>query len=218
MKKLLCTAALSALLFLLFGCNAGGGLSERVSEYKSAIYTAQTEGASLEASYSVREYPYAADGVASETDSLFEVRANLPDNTLTYHLSFEAGSRSYGGEMNFDSVKQQFTFSESIDEPSEKQIVFTISAEGENAPSYTFTAQRTAGGLTLSALLDAVSASQKQAISDFAGENFDGEIYVRLLLQGENKYFYVGFIDRSGNCLSFLADADTGEVLASKHP
>ena len=76
----------------------------------------------------------------------------------------------------------------------------------------------TAGGLTLSALLDAVSASQKQAISDFAGENFDGEIYVRLLLQGENKYFYVGFIDRSGNCLSFLADADTGEVLASKHP
>ncbi len=217
MKKAAYTAVLSALLFLLIGCG-GSGLAERVSEYRSLLYSAEADGASLEASYSLREYPYAADGVAAKTEPLFEVRASLPDRTLTYTLSFESGGKRYGGEMNFDSVRQQFTYSESLPEPAEEQLVFTVSAEGENAPSYTFTAARTAGGLPLSALLDAVGKSQKEALSGFAGENFDGEIYVRLLKQGERSFYYVGFIDRSGNCLAFLADADTGEVLASKGP
>ena len=74
------------------------------------------------------------------------------------------------------------------------------------------------GGMALADLLTTVQGSQKQALTDFSGDHFDGEIYVRLMLQGENRYYYVGFIDRSGNCLAFLADADTGEVLATKRP
>lgn len=218
MKKLLTCILFPAVLLLLIGCSASDGLTSRVSEYRSAIYAAETDGASLEADFSFREYPYAADGVASKTSDLFEVRASLPDNTLTYTLSFQTGGRTYGGEMNYDSVRQQFVYSESISQPQEETLTFTIAAEGEGAPSYTFTAARISGGLPLSDLLSRISESRKEELTAFSGESFNGEIYVRLMRRGGARYFYVGFIDRSGNCLSFLADADTGEVLAVKQP
>lgn len=218
MKKLFSLLLFPALLCLIIGCSSQSGLVSRVSEYRSVLYTAEADGASLQASFSEREYPYAADGSAAEKSDVFEVRATLPDNTLTYRVSFETGGKPYEGEMNYDSVKQQFTFSVSLSAPQEKELAFTVSAEGEDAPSYTFAAKRTEGRLSLSDLLSTVSESQKDELADFAGENFDGEIYVRLLMQGESRYYYVGFIDRSGNCLSFLADADTGEVLATKKP
>ena len=133
MKKLLCLLLCTpAVLLLFYGCSQDG-LTSRVSEYRSAIYTAEADGASLTAFCSEREYPYAADGVPAETGEVFEVRASLPDNTLTYTLTFEAGGKTRGGEMNYDSVKQQFIFSES-DCPDEESLNFTIAAEGEGAP------------------------------------------------------------------------------------
>lgn len=218
MKKLLAVLFLPAVLALLFGCGAKDGLVSRVSEYKSAVYTAEADGAALEASYSEREYPYAMDGIAADMSGIFEVCAQLPDNTLTYTISFEAGGKSYGGEMNYDGVRRTFNYSEGIPAPAEQTLTFTVTAEGEGAPVYTFTAQRASGGMALADLLNTVQGNQKQALTDFSGDHFDGEIYVRLMLQGENRYYYVGFIDRSGNCLAFLADADTGEVLATKRP
>ena len=83
MKKLLCLLLCTpAVLLLFYGCSQDG-LTSRVSEYRSAIYTAEADGASLTAFCSEREYPYAADGVPAETGEVFEVRASLPDNTLT---------------------------------------------------------------------------------------------------------------------------------------
>ena len=217
MKKLLCLLLCTpAVLLLFYGCSQDG-LTSRVSEYRSAIYTAEADGASLTAFCSEREYPYAAVGVPAETGEVFEIRASLPDNTLTYTLTFEAGGKTRGGEMNYDSVKQQFIFSES-DCPDEESLNFTIAAEGEGAPVYTFKAERAQGGLALSDLLNKVSESGKDELQTFSGEKFNGEIYVRFMVQGENRYYYVGFIDRSGNCLAFLTDADTGEVLATKRP
>ena len=120
MKKLLAVLFLPAALALLFGCGAKDGLVSRVSEYKSAVYTAEADGAALEASYSEREYPYAMDGIAADMSGIFEVCAQLPDNTLTYSISFEAGGKSYGGEMNYDGVRRTFNYSEGIPAPAEQ--------------------------------------------------------------------------------------------------
>ncbi len=216
MKRLL-LAALSVLLgaAALCGC-ADEGLGALVSEYRSAVWYAETENASLQAEFSKREYPYAADGIASETSDYFEVRAELPDSTLTYTLTFTAGGKEWGGEMNYDSVRREFSYSVSMPAPSEETIDFTVAAEGEGAPSYTFRAQRSAGKLSLDELLASIQKTQAEALKEFAGEKFTGEIYVRYAPRGDRKFFYSAFIGRDGRTLSFLADADTGEVLASR--
>lgn len=216
MKKILLVFLLSASMFALFGCSQES-LADRVSEYRSKIYLAESDGASLQAEYSEREYPYAADGIVSDKSKYFEVRAALPDNTLTYNIAFSLGGREYGGEMSYDSVRKEFTFSQSLSEPEEDSLTFTITAE--DGPVYTLEAARVGGThLSLPALLDEIENSQKDVLQDFAGEKFNGEIYVRLLSQDGKCYYYVGFIDRSGKCLSFLADAETGNVLATRQP
>lgn len=217
MKKIMYAAILFLLAAVLFGCTTENGMTGLVSEYKSEIYTAQSDGATLQASFSEREYPYAADGVVSDKSEYFEIRATLPDNTLTYTVSFAVGGKEYGGEMNYDSVKQQFTFSQSIKKPQEEEIAFTVAAEGENAPVYALTAKRLAGErIGLTELLEKVCDSQKEIFTQFSGTKFEGEIYVRLMVHQDKPYYYIGFIDKSGNCLSFLADAASGEVLASR--
>ena len=49
-----------------------------------------------------------------------------------------------------------------------------------------------------------------------SGRSFAGEVYVRLLCEDERRFFYVGVTDREGKTASMLADAATGEVLATR--
>ena len=217
MKKIIPATFVVAVALLFFGCGKGNELCELVSEYRSAVYTAESGDAALQAYYSQKEYPYAADGVAAAMTSCFEVQATLPDNTLTYTVSFRCGEKSFGGEMSYDSVRQVFCFSQSMEEPSEETMTFTVTAEGENAPAYTFEAKKAGKDLlTLRELLSRIDENKKSELEQFGGKQFGGEIYVRLMVKDEKCYYYVGFIDRSGKCLSFLADAQTGEVLATK--
>ena len=216
MKKL--PIALLVPLFALAALTGCGGedYAEHISDVRSDCFLAETEDFSLTVSCISREVPYAADGIASETSDYFEVRAELPDSTLTYTLTFTAGGKEWGGEMNYDSVRREFSYSVSMPAPSEETIDFTVAAEGEGAPSYTFRAQRSAGKLSLDELLASIQKTQAEALQEFAGEKFTGEIYVRYAPRGDRKFFYAAFIGRDGRTLSFLADADTGEVLASR--
>ena len=66
-------------------------------------------------------------------------------------------------------------------------------------------------------LLAAVQESEKDRIASMMrGSEFCGEIYVRLLYENEPCYYYVGLIDRDGGCYSLLADAVTGEIVATR--
>lgn len=202
---------------LLGACAQKEDYTALVSEYRSDIYYAEQDGCTIWAGFSEREYPYAADGVVSDKTKIFEIRATMPDNTKTYLISFECGSKKYGGEMSFDSVRQQYIYSESISRPDEEEITFSISEENaDTATTIAAKNMKIEGTLSLSSLLNKIMQSQKETIKNYFGDPFNGEINVRLISENDNCYFYVGLIDRNGRCLSFLADAASGEVLAQR--
>lgn len=225
MKKILFTGMLALCLFALIpaaGCSRTPDLTKYVSEYRSDIFYGSSGDYSVFASCSQKEYPYQADGNAAEMSDMFELAFSTPDNTKTYIVQFSLGGKNYEGELSFDSVKMVHTWSQSISAPQEKEIVFTFTdTESDEASSISIQAESVKGDdvLSLSDLLKKVSAEEPEQFNELSDGNvFCAEIYVRLLYENNECYYYIGLTDRSGNTFAMLADAETGEVLATKQP
>lgn len=225
MKKILFTGLLSLCLFALVpaaGCSRTPDLTKYVSEYRSDIFYGSGGDYSVFASCSQKEYPYQADGNAADMSDVFELALSTPDNTKTYIVQFTLGEKNYEGELSFDSVKMVHTWSQSIPAPQEKEIVFTFTdTESDEASAFSIQTESVKSDTTLSLsdLLKKVSAEEPDPFSELSDGNvFCAEIYVRLLYENNECYYYIGLTDRNGNTFAMLADAETGEVLATKQP
>ena len=212
------TAALLCLLPLAAACSAAPDLAEYVSEYRSRLYSGTEGEYTVVASFSERETPYCADGNVGNMTQVFEVTLAAADNTRTYAVQFCAGGKEYCAELSFDSVRMVHSYSQSMPAPEEQSVAFTFTDTEDETFSLTVTAQsaRLADTLELPALLDAVYAAERErfdALSD--GRIFRGELYVRLLAEDGENYFYVGLTDRDGRTYSMLADGATGAILAT---
>ena len=225
MKKILFTGLLSLCLFALIpaaGCSRTPDLTKYVSEYRSDIFYGSSGDCSVFASCSQKEYPYQADGNAADMSDVFELPLSTPDNTKTYIVQFTLGEKNYEGELSFDSVKMVHTWSQSIPAPQEKEIVFTFTdTESDDASAFSIQTESVKSDTTLSLsdLLKKVSAEEPDPFNELSDGNvFCAEIYVRLLYENNECYYYIGLTDRDGNTFAMLADAETGEVLATKQP
>lgn len=217
------TAALTAAALcacgalLLCGCSAKPQMTDYVSEYRSHIYEGTQGEYSVFAAFSRREYPYLADGCVGKMQDLFEIAVTVPDNTKTYAIRFGCGGKEYEAELSYNSVEMTHECSLSLPEPAESAIDFTVTAEEEEGVSVQAADMRGESALELAPLLERVQAACPDTFSALTnGRSFAGEVYVRLLCEDERRFFYVGVTDREGKTASMLADAATGEVLATR--
>lgn len=217
------TAALTAAALcacgalLLCGCSAKPQMTDYVSEYRSHIYEGTQGEYSVFATFSRREYPYLADGCVGKMQDLFEIAVTVPDNTKTYAIRFGCGGKEYEAELSYNSVEMTHECSLSLPEPAESAIDFTVTAEEEEGVSVQAADMRGEGALELAPLLERVQAACPDTFFALtSGRSFAGEVYVRLLCEDERRFFYVGVTDREGKTASMLADAATGEVLATR--
>ena len=211
-------ALLAAAALALTACSAKADLCEHVSEYRSRLYSGTEGDYSVVATYGTREVPYLADGNVGNITQIFEVALSAADNTRTYCLHFTAGGKEYAAELSFDSVRMVHTYSQSLPEPTEEAIEFTVTDADDETFSLCVTAQsaRAADTLALDDLLDTVYAAEKERFDAlFQGNAFAGELHVRLLAEDNENYYYIGLIDRNGHTYSMLADGATGEILAT---
>ena len=214
-------AVLACAAALFFGgCGAQTDLSRYVSEYRSDIYMGTQGEYSVFASYSQREYPYTADGNVGDRSDVFEVALTAPDNTKTYSVRYTIGGKEYASELSFDSVRLVHRCSQTIPAPSETAISFVVSAaDDDGAEPVTVSAAsiKTEKTLPLADLLEKVRAAESERFAALtSGNSFAGELYVRLLYDNDRCFYYVGLTDRSGNTYAMLADAETGEIIATR--
>lgn len=218
MKKFLCGLLAAAALVALSACSDTDALKASVSEYRSNLYMGTQESYSVFAAWSTREYPYVSDGNVGEMSDLFEVTLSAADNTVTYSVKYTIDGKEYSSQLSFDSVRMVHTCSLSLPEPKESEITFKILGEEKETLAEVCAASiKNEEVLSLEKLLAAVQESEKDRIASMMrGSEFCGEIYVRLLYENEQCYYYIGLIDRDGGCYSLLADAVTGEIVATR--
>lgn len=204
MKKSL--LLLLCLPFFLSGCSRLN-LDDYVSERRSYIYLGEGGNYTVKAESCRREYPYATDGYACETSDLFEVTITAVEREKNLTVSFSIDGERYGGELSYDSVKEEYSYSCGIAVEAES-VVFTV---GETS----VTATRVNAEDKTSDVLRAVADAEKETFDALTkGNAFLGEIYVRLIYD-EGCYYYVGVADREGHTHSYLTD-ESGQLLAKR--
>lgn len=206
----MCSAALC-------GCEKELSLSSYVSENRLYYYCAQVDGGdlSLKAYYTLREYPYAADGYARDTSGIIEVSVTLLEYCKSVSVSFEADGNEYGGDMSYDSVKKVYTYSVSADNLSGGDITFCVTAD-ENEYSLS-AANKNSGYMSAEEILSAVKSEKEEYLSSITENNkLCGEIYLRFIWDDGKAYYYVGITDRNKNTLSLLLNASSGEIIAER--
>ena len=208
------------LSLILVGCNSTSTLLKYVSEYRSDIFMATEGKYSIFANYYERENPYKADGHVGKQTKALEVTLTTDDNTKSYFVSFMYNGTKQQNLLYYDSLQMVHTFIFPLSEPKMNTISFDI-YEGQNTdkPLLTLHAKSVKNNnlLTLEQVLSVVEKNEKALIdSMMQSKQFIGEIYVRLLMEENYCYYYVGIVNRSGKIISLLIDGELGEILAKR--
>jgi hypothetical protein len=210
---------LAAYLFIVFigfsACSKSINYFDYVSELRSNIFIAKTEAFTLRIYAVSKESPYTTDGVPRETFTRMEAHLIAPEGDKVTKIRFKINEDFHEGEMSYDVVKGEYYYACPIDVSTQKELICQINY-GEAQIELTATSVITPSTISPQAALNKIQAEKGELFSSLTDKyGFAGEIYLRLLFE-DSTYYYVGIIDRQGNCTAFLMNAETGKILAER--
>lgn len=191
-------------------------LHEYISELRSEIYFAQKEDFSLILTFSLREYPYRADGVKGTMQNIVEATL-ITENTATdVTLYFIADDTRYGGEMSFDNTAHSYYFSQSATTATspviDAEIIYNNQSQTVNLQL-----QRARSGKELShaeCLNMLLEARYNDFQSFWVNARFQAEIYCRLIY--DETCFWLFTLQNNTSCHCYLLNASTGSIITEK--
>ncbi len=202
-------------LACLTSCNKKIEYFDYVSELRSNIFLAKTEDFDLRIYATVKESPYATDGIPRECFSRLEAYLLAPEGDKTVLLSMQIDGQTQGGEMSYDNVKGEYYYACPLDVSSLTSLPCTVTY-GETTTELIASSVLTEKTISPQVALQKVQTENVDLFSSMTDKyGFAGEIYIRLLFE-DAPYYYVGVINRSGGCNAFLMNAETGKILAKR--
>lgn len=183
-----------------------------LSEIRSDLFCAETDEFQLTLSCVSREYPYVTDGIASTKSDLVEI---VLTGAAENYSVFVLGGKQWGGEMSYRNVRDDYFYSQSVSEFPQNSVTLRVEWSDQSR-EITATSVKSETTLSVENVLSAAIAAEPETVKRMTvNKQFAGEFYVRLLRRDKN-YYYVGIIDKNGNTVSLLLDAESGEVLARR--
>ena len=201
---------------LLLSCHKSIDYFDYVSELRSNIFLARTENFDLRIYATRKESPYTTDGVPRECFSRLEAYLVAPEGDKTPYLSMQIYEQTQGGEMSYDNVKGEYYYSCPLDVSSLSSIPCVITY-GEEKIELVASSVLTKQSISPQTALKNLQTEAPDLFSSMTDKyGFAGEIYIRLLYE-DAPYYYIGIINRQGDCNAFLLNAETGKILARRN-
>lgn len=214
MKKFLCTLILGliAAISVLCACGAKGvDYTQFISEKRMQVYLYEDDALSVKIHVSVRESPYVSDGYCGAMENVCEVFVSFSESPQ--EVQIELGGTK--GEMSYMSVTDSFYLSFSggdLGESAAVALTYGGQTKQLSAPSVLYD-----GVISCEDAVICASQYDNETFSALTnGNNFEGEIYVRLISDEGRCYYYVGVIDRDGNTSAYLVDGERGNIIAER--
>ncbi|MGN0814352.1 MAG: hypothetical protein ACI4MH_03880 [Candidatus Coproplasma sp.] len=192
-------------------CGKGIDYADYISENRTDVFLYADDNISFKIYCSSRETPYLSDGIKGKTEDIIE--AHLSVEGSPSEVKIDMGG--YGGEMNYLSVSKSFYLSFSGKPFGGENVDVTLTVDGKEQ-SFTAASVKYDGLITPVEALNCVreyDAGLFEKLTD--GNNFCGEIYLRLLFD-DGCFYYVGVCDREGIINSFLVNGENGRIIATR--
>ena len=215
MKKLFIALSTILLLFTLCSCGKTTDLYDRVSQVRTACYTGESNSFTVTAYSEMREYPLKADGYAGEMHDyiILKVRLKNTENALITGLSADFSlDKGYSATMPYKAETDAYVATVAGNELPDNNFTVTITYDGESEN----VSLEKAGKIALSPTdaLKVATAHKKAFIDELTGKSADFEIMIRVMLESDKLYWYVGIVETEYTT-ALLISAD-GKVLAEK--
>lgn len=218
MKKIvfaIIAASLFAVVIAAAGCSKSTDYLNYVSQMRSACFFGESKSYRVTAYSEKREYPLKADGLVGETGKFVILKITFKDsekmllNDVYADFSLE---KEYKTSLGYNAETESYVVIVAVENLPENDFTVTVTADGnsENVPLTTFKNDAVSPE---KALKSAVTL-KREFIDKLEASNADYEIMVRLIVEGEEVFYYVGIVE-SEYTTALLLDS-RGALLAEK--
>ncbi len=213
MKKLFCAFFVVICLFALTSCNTDSKYTPYISQLRTDVFVGEGENYSLQIFAEQRETPFINDGSAGEKNNLLTVRVLNCSKPLKITISYSNQDLSADAEYNPHALSMTATF----EVPSFPQGQVVANIEGEYSEQIECVSKKNSDTISPQTALNKVISEKKDFIASIS-ENGElkAEIYIRLLVENDSNFYYIGFGQGSNKITAFLLDGKTGEIIAGK--
>ena len=212
-KIVLIIVTFTLLLSAFSGCKQKVDLTNDISELRYDILVGQNENFTVKGECYERETPRFKDGEIKEKTNCFVLTLTNCNLNVTYTASFTQNGINYSQKFNLSPTnsKLQATFNAKV---TAGQLTVKINGGSVNE-TIELKSIVPNGAKDYKTALNSLLESQPSLINKYMLDGkFQGEIAVRLLVEKQKAYYYIGLTDTSKNTTALLIDADTLEVLA----
>ncbi len=219
MKKIICLICTIFMFLAVLSCKAEVDLTAYISELRENIFVAETEGVKVTVYAERREVPFIADSYVGELKNVLIVKLEN-QNEMTDDASIEISydKITKNGDFKYHPIGGKYITTIEVDKlPKNAQINAKLKCNGKEQ-DLLLVSTVSANSISFKEALNAVRKHDKKTTQKiFESGKVEAEIHVRIMADGERNYYYVGFVDKSGNTTAYLVDGKSGEILATKN-
>ena len=204
------------MLFIpLFACNNLSEQRSSVSQIRYNIFYGEENGIKIKVFSEEKEYPFINDGIANSRQNFVIVKVLNQYNDTNINLSYNG--QNYNAKCQYNAHSNSMDYSFKVKSLPNKEVTVVANT---NDTSVSITCKSLLKSDTISPLtaLEKVNKAQSEFISTlYQNGEFKAEIYVRLIVESDYNFYYVGFGQGANKITAFLIDGITGEILAGKN-
>lgn len=213
-KKIIaiCIAVLS--ISCLFGCAEKNNLDENVSRLRKDAYRGETENYLINVYPELCESPMIADGVMSPAKKNVIIKLKVKNGkTGDFKVTFTT-DREYSDTLSFSAVSDCFVSTFTVQKLPDKPFIVTITHENQSE-NVNMESLLLPSSVTYEKALYNAYLYKKDYVDGLSYKGvFNGEIYIRLIADGNENFWYVGFITSDQTVCVLLSSS--GKVLEEK--
>ena len=186
-----------------------------ISQIRYNVFYGEQNGVCIKAYAEEKEFPFVNDGVAGDRENFVIVKVLNQTEKTTVTISYD--KQTYTGESSYNAVSNSMDFSFKVKSlPSKKiSVLATVLGESTQIDCVSMLKNDTISPIVA---IEKVAKQQTDFISSlYSNGDFKAEIYVRLIVEGDYNFYYVGYAQGANKITAFLLDGVTGEIIAGKN-
>ena len=216
MKKHLLVFLLCFISLFSFACDKQPALLKSVSELVERVWEAESDAYIVKAQFGYCETPYQPDGAVGSVayGLILKLTPKETVENAEYRASLQLGETPYEVTFALDPVRHKLTATVPVDSCPPDRFAIVI-ARAETEDHLELSCPLPENALTKEQALEALETNQGDLLDSYRTNGaFGAEITLRVFVNNEKPYWYVGLVRGEHKVVALLLDGVTGDVLA----
>lgn len=190
-------------------------LSKHVSQCRTDVFMGNSKNYTATIFCEKKETPFVNDSYVGELKNYLIIRIhNL--NTQGVNIVIKYQNYTFESETSYDPIITSLTATIPVKKLPTSTITLTVIDEN-STESFTLSSMKKDSTITPGQALNSIKHEKPDFIKNlYENGKIKAEVYIRLLVEQDLNFYYVGFATGKDKIDAFLLDGETGKIIAGK--